>query len=556
MNYNSMIKEKETVMNYEGEKAYKMTPEMELYTAVVTSALSDKFYESNDERMERIAALIRQVDPQFVAKLAVYTRTQMNLRSIPMLLIVELAKIHNGDSLVRRTIEQCVLRADEIMELLMCYQLRNSEGKGVKKLSKLSRQVQEGLKSAFNRFDEYQFAKYNRSNLEVKLRDALFIVHPKAESEAQQAIFDKIVSDSLQTPYTWETQLSELGQKSFASQEEKQAAVKALWEELIDSNKVGYMALLRNLRNILQAQVSPAHIEKVAATISDPVKVENSKQLPFRFLAAYKELTGVTSVHTSTLLSALERAVKASVANLEGFGPDTNVLVAADVSGSMFSPISMRSSVMNYDIGILLSMLLKSKCSSVISGMFGDTWEVLNLPQENILANTIEMKEREGEVGYSTNGYAVIDYLIENNIRMDKVMMFTDTSAATSTLVSGPNPSRLATDAFTALSSAESNVLVCTDVTLVSSLYAARKRNGNCFEFSTFTGSEMVAATFSICAGDTCAWRIFLRLRRSAIYPTLFESMSSSHNAFTAACFSSCEANDFCPSSESCVSQV
>ena len=84
MNYNSMIKEKETVMNHEGEKAYKMTPEMELYTAVVTSALSDKFYESNDERMERIAALIRQVDPQFVAKLAVYTRTQMNLRSIEL----------------------------------------------------------------------------------------------------------------------------------------------------------------------------------------------------------------------------------------------------------------------------------------------------------------------------------------------------------------------------------------------------------------------------------------------------------------------------------------
>ena len=81
---------------------------------------------------------------------------------------------------------------------------------------------------------------------------------------------------------------------------------------------------------------------------------------------------------------------------------------------------------MQFDIGILLSMLLKSKCSSVISGMFGDSWKVLNLPQENVLANTIEMKRREGEVGYSTNGYAVIDYLIENNIRMDKVMMFTD----------------------------------------------------------------------------------------------------------------------------------
>ena len=426
MNYNSMIKEKETVMNHQGEKAYAMTPEMELYTAVVTCALSDKFYESKDDRMERIASLIRQVDPEFVAKLAVYTRTQMNLRSIPMLLIVELAKIHNGDSLVKRTIEKTVLRADEIMELLMCYQIRNSDGKGIKKLGKLSRQVQEGLKSAFNRFDEYQFAKYDRSNLEVKLKDALFLVHPKAKSQEQQAIFDKIVSGDLQTPYTWETQLSELGQKHFGTKEEKAEALKALWEELIDSGRLGYMALLRNLRNILQAKVSTAHIEKVTSHICDPAKVAKSKQLPFRFLAAYKELMDVTSEHTATVLSALEKAVRESVNNLEGFGADTSVLVAADVSGSMFTTISPKSSVMNYDIGILLSMLLKSKCSSVISGMFGDSWKVLNLPQENILANTIEMKRREGEVGYSTNGYKVIDYLVDNNIKMDKVMMFTD----------------------------------------------------------------------------------------------------------------------------------
>ena len=403
-----------------------MTPEMELYTAVVTCALSDNFYESKDERMNRIADLIRKVDPVFVAKLAVYTRTQMNLRSIPMFLIVELAKIHNGDSLVKHTIEKTVLRADEIMELLMCYQLRNHDGKSIKKLGKLSRQVQEGLKSAFNRFDEYQFAKYDRSNLEVKLKDALFLVHPKASSPEQQAIFDKIVSDSLETPYTWETQLSELGQKHFDTKEEKAEALKALWEELIDSGRLGYMALLRNLRNILQANVSPVHLGKVTSHICDPAKVAKSKQLPFRFLAAYKELMGVTSVHTSTMLSALEKAVRESVNNLEGFGTDTSVLVAADVSGSMFTTISPKSSVMNYDIGILLSMLLKSKCSSVISGMFGDSWKVLNLPQENILANTVEMKRREGEVGYSTNGYKVIDYLVDNNIRMDKVMMFTD----------------------------------------------------------------------------------------------------------------------------------
>ena len=421
-----MIKEKETVRNYEGAKAYAMTPEMELYTAVVTCALSDMNYESGNERMQRISELIKQVDPVFVAKLAVYARTQMNLRSIPLFLIVELAGIHNGDSLVKRTIEKTVLRADEIMELLMCYQLRNAEHKATKKLNRLSRQIQEGLKSAFNRFDEYQFAKYDRSNLEVKLKDALFLVHPKAASPEQQAIFDKIVAGTLQTPYTWETQLSELGQKHFSTKEEKEAALGALWEELIDSGKLGYMALLRNLRNILQAKVSRAHIEKVATIISDPEKVAKSKQMPFRFLAAYKELMCVKSSFTSLMLAALENAVKASVVNLKGFGIDTDVLVAADVSSSMFHTVSAKSSVMLYDIGILLSMLLKSKCKSVVSGMFGNTWKVLNLPAENILANTIEMKRREGEVGYSTNGHTVIEYLLENDIKMDKVMIFTD----------------------------------------------------------------------------------------------------------------------------------
>ena len=169
MNYNSMLKEMMTEKNYEGAKVYAMTPELELYTAVVTASLSDTFYEKQDERVDRIAQLIGKVSPEFVARLAVYTRTEMHLRSIPLLLLVELAKVHNGDDLVARAVEKTVLRADEIMELLMCYQWRNPSGDARKKLGKLSRQIQNGLQRAFNRFDEYQFAKYDRDSLEVKL---------------------------------------------------------------------------------------------------------------------------------------------------------------------------------------------------------------------------------------------------------------------------------------------------------------------------------------------------------------------------------------------------
>ncbi len=235
---------------------------MELYTAVVTTAMCDNFYEDRLGRAERIAKLIREVSPLFVAQLAVYARTEMNLRTVPLFLLVELAKVHSGDSLVSRAVAKAIQRPDEIMELLTCYQWRNPS-ESFKKLGKLSRQIQNGLQQSFNHFDEYGFAKYNRDNREVKLRDALFLVHPKAKDDAQQALFDKIAKDELEVPYTWEVELSVLGQQSFESSEEKEAAVRAKWEELIANNALGYMALLRNLRNILQAKVSDAHISSV-----------------------------------------------------------------------------------------------------------------------------------------------------------------------------------------------------------------------------------------------------------------------------------------------------
>ena len=425
MNMNEILKKENVVLNHEGAEAFRMSPEMELYTAVVSSALEEMFYEGKQDRVKRIADLVGKVDPVFVAKLAVYTRREMNLRSIPMVLLVELAKVHSGDNLVSKAVAGTVMRADEIAELLMCYQWLNPTG-GIKKLGKLSRGIQNGLKESFNRFDEYQFAKYDRSSQAVKLRDALFLVHPKAKDEAQQALFDKIVAGTLETPYTWETELSALGQQAFETPEAKAEAVRAKWEELLESGKLGYMALLRNLRNILQAKVSSGHVERLCARLSDSDLVARSKQLPFRFLSAYREILAVQSPFTAMALSALETAVEASVVNLEGFDAETNVLVAADVSGSMQRPVSRNSSVQSFDIGILLSMLLKSKCASVVSGMFGDTWKVVNLPQESILANTIEMHRREGEVGYSTNGHKVIEWLIQNKVKMDKVMIFTD----------------------------------------------------------------------------------------------------------------------------------
>jgi len=424
MKFNFTNKGKNKVVNYEGAEAYKLSPEWQLYTAAVTSSLSDKFYENTGTQIERIRHLIAKCNPVFVAKLAAYTRQKMNLRSIPLVLAVELAKVHRGDSTVSKMVSQIVKRADEITELLAYYQLANNR-KDIKKLNRLSKQLQAGLQEAFNRFDEYQFAKYNR-DAEIKLKDALFLVHPKAKDEAQQVLFNKIVNNTLETPYTWETELSALGQVKYKSEEEKTIAFRMKWEELIDSRKVGYMALMRNLRNILEAKVSQEYIAKICDTLSSAETVRRSKQLPFRFLVAYREISKVKSAYAGRIMDALEQAVTVSAENIPGFGERTSVLIACDVSGSMQSPVSPKSKILSYDIGLMLAMLLKSRCSNAITGMFGDKWKIINVPTKGILANVDAFYRREGEVGYATNGYLVIEDLVKRKEQVDKVMIFTD----------------------------------------------------------------------------------------------------------------------------------
>lgn len=422
-NFKMENKAKENV-NYEGAKVFALTPQLELYTAVATAGLSDQFYEKAADKLQRLRELIEKNDAAFVAKLGVYVREKMYLRSIPLVLTVELAKSQNGNAVVSKLTNRVVLRADEITELLAYYAMAN-ERTSVKKLNKLSKQLQKGLAAAFNKFDEYQFAKYNRDG-EVKLKDALFLVHPKAKDEAQQLLFNKIVKDELQAPYTWEVELSVLGQREFDSEEVKQAAFRAKWEELIFSNKMGYMATLRNLRNILEAEVSAAALNKICAYLSDSKAVANSKQLPFRFLAAYRELKQLNNGRVSKVMDALEEAVLQSAANIAGYDESTELVIAADVSGSMQKPISAKSKVQNYDIGLMLAMLLQSRCENVITGMFGDKWKIINVPKKNILSNVDEFHRREGEVGYSTNGYLVVKDLLQRNKVVDKVMLFTD----------------------------------------------------------------------------------------------------------------------------------
>ena len=102
MKFNWINKGMNKVLNKELASAYRLTPEWELYTSVVTTSLNNSFYEQAEERIERVRTLIGKCKPLFVAQLAAYARETMNLRSIPLVMAVELARIHQGDNLVKR----------------------------------------------------------------------------------------------------------------------------------------------------------------------------------------------------------------------------------------------------------------------------------------------------------------------------------------------------------------------------------------------------------------------------------------------------------------------
>lgn len=423
----------DATLNYEGALAFKLDPLTELYLKSASTLVGEpKYYRSAKESDRDLLDSIdnvAKIDPEFILQLAVYCREQLHLRSVPLMLIAEFAnnvncvgKVQNA----RKYVSRCIQRADELTELIAYQLARNKLVPRIK--TKLPMLIRFGIRKAFLNFDAYQLSKYDSDEKVVKMRDPMFLTHPNPTSIGMKRsmVFEKLANKTLESPETWEVMRS-TGQMT--------------WHDVV--NKIfykngrvnNYMAILRNLRNCLQSNdVTAEDIRLLCKMISDRNAILYSKQLPFRFFAAYKELydvgdrifTPVGSLMVTDVMDAIETAVEFSVENFPKLS-GSSTLIACDVSGSMEKEISKNSSIQRFDIGIMLGMIANGFAGHTITGMFGDDWKVVPMSRRNgILKNTMEMHSREGEVGYSTNGYKVLEYLLDNNIQVDRIMIFTD----------------------------------------------------------------------------------------------------------------------------------
>lgn len=163
-----------------------------------------------------------------------------------------------------------------------------------------------------------------------KLVDVVNLVHPTPTEKNGEAL-NLLINDKLKNTQTWEAKLSAVGQ--VAEGEEDLSQLKAdAWDELISTRKIGLMAMLKNLRNIIKD--SPKSIPLVCESLKNEKFITNSKVLPFRFSTAYDEISKLSSSkEVRDVLTAINQALEVSLVNVPKFEGET--LVVMDVSGSM-----------------------------------------------------------------------------------------------------------------------------------------------------------------------------------------------------------------------------
>lgn len=344
----------------------------------------DQFYEDGVAIADRIAALVAQCEPAEVAALAVEARTSMKLRHAPLWLLTALA--HAGKGAQADAYAAVVNRADEMGELIAMFW---KDGR-----RPFPAAMKRGLAQAFGKFDAYQLGKYNRKTA-VKLRDVLRIVHPKPANDEQAAMWKAVIDDTLASPDTWEVALSGGADK------------RETFTRLLAEGKLGYLALLRNLRGMAEAKVDSGLIRDAILARKGAHNV-----LPFRYVAAARACPQFEP--------ALDEALCGAIEALPILPGKTAVLV--DVSASMDCALSGKSDMTRIDAAATLASIIHGDVR-----VFTFSNQVVEVPPRRGMAGVDAVKRSQAHQG--TYLGAAIE-AVNRQVPHDRLIAITDEQSA------------------------------------------------------------------------------------------------------------------------------
>lgn len=440
-----------------GAPGYAYEDKSALFQLAVNSFFGQKkFYESAKAGDGRFVALVRkvaQVDPMWMINFTSWLRASGNMRASAVVASVEAALVMskqkwatypwvsdgvNNQGPARQMAKAGIGRADEIGEAMAYYEATYP-----------NTQLPKPLKRAWadalvEQVNQYTAAKYDGDSKAWKLADLINVLHPKAREQWQADLFGYLVAKQYGeveipaslTRLAYRDSLMKLDvaarrilvNSPQGAQVLKDAGMtwealagwlqgpmdKAAWEAIIPS--MGYMALLRNLRNFDEAGVSGRAFMQAHSKLADPEQVKWSKQFPFRFLAAYKAAPNLRWA------SALSMALDASLDNIPKLAGRTLVLV--DTSGSMNVAFSEHSEMKRWDAAALFGIALGLSSEGVDVVSYSNHGKVFGVRKG---ADTLGELKRWGTEGYNLNGgtntFGVLQGAYRNH---DRVIILTD----------------------------------------------------------------------------------------------------------------------------------
>lgn len=434
-----------TGRTHEGAPGYARDEKSELFLLAVSNFVSEgSFYEdsqSRDNRFASLSATVAVADLDWTQRFVNWLRQEANMRSAALVVALQGAKALNDAGLTggRGLVSAALHRADEPGEALAYWFATFGR--------KVPKSVKRGIADAVVRsYNQFSIGKYDTASKGFRFGDVIDLVHPTPRDGVQSDLFkfaldrrrdskvevpeslvvvrkraeilslskDEVRSMVTRDPEGTATRLSEAGVTwESLSGNIAGGMDAAAWEAVIPS--MGYMALLRNLRNFEEAGVSAKVLDKVAAKIADPDEVAKSRQLPLRFLSAYKA-TG----NSLRFKFPLEQALGHSLANVPALSGNTLILV--DRSGSMFGTYSQRSDLDYADTAAVFGTALALRAENATLVQYGSNSEIVTLKKSDSVLATLKRFKNLG-------GTATAQTLKEHFNGHDRVIVLTDEQA-------------------------------------------------------------------------------------------------------------------------------
>lgn len=441
------------IRTIEGGTGYSRDPKSELFLLAVSNMVAEAtFYEGADERDLRYRGLCRYVatdDIDWFLRFVFWLRDEGNMRSASIVAAVEgcIALRDRGMAHGRELIAGAIKRADEPGEVLGYYLAQYGR--------KIPMNIKKGIADAATRvYNEHNFLKWDSDKRAIRFADVIEMTHPTPTGRWQSTLFKQTLDErhghaSDEIAYDLPTLRARarlmampvelrrtfIEMQGTAANDLAAAGMTweslagwlqgpmdaAAWQAIIPS--MGYMALLRNLRNFDDAGVPNNVAEVIGAKLSDPGEVERSRQLPLRFVSAYKAAPSLRWAW------ALEQAVNLSLSNVPALSGRTLILV--DRSGSMFGrKLSERSSLDYAEAAALFGSALALRAVNADLVEFGERSNPVSFRKGDSL---LKMPDRFSDNMGSTY---TAQALTKNFTGHDRIIIVTDEQAYNSPVLS------------------------------------------------------------------------------------------------------------------------